>query len=388
MTNNNSFYRYVSIIIIALSLVCRSSMFAVERNDSSTTENKEKNVRELKEIVVEGDSQWLSARKSAYVPTARQKKAAQDASDLLMRMGIPELYINPIDRIIKTVSGEPASVFIDFVPARQEDLAGLKTTDVKRVDFYTAPDDPRFGGALNVVNFVMHKYEIGGYTKLSGELTTKIFDGSSLYNVENLYSKFSYKAMTYDLYAGMTNSRNTRAGDVSGDTYRIPGKDGSVSEYSKETTCTDRKYIINSFPVTFRAVYNNPKFMFQTHAGYTYDFIPASDVAGLQTIVHDGTRTDGNYSSVNNGKRHNFIWRANATAGLPSGFSLNLNCGLKVFHGNIHRLYSTTDNLRLDNSYTENNVSPNISLRITKEFGTGHSLDLGCTYSFRHNSVK
>ena len=269
MTNNNSFYRYVSIIIIALSLVCRSSMFAVERNDSSTTENKEKNVRELKEIVVEGDSQWLSARKSAYVPTARQKKAAQDASDLLMRMGIPELYINPIDRIIKTVSGEPASVFIDFVPARQEDLAGLKTTDVKRVDFYTAPDDPRFGGALNVVNFVMHKYEIGGYTKLSGELTTKIFDGSSLYNVENLYSKFSYKAMTYDLYAGMTNSRNTRAGDVSGDTYRIPGKDGSVSEYSKETTCTDRKYIINSFPVTFRAVYNNPKFMFQRSEEHT-----------------------------------------------------------------------------------------------------------------------
>ena len=93
--------------------------------------------------------------------------------------------------------------------------------------------------------------------------------------------------------------------------------------------------------------------MFQTHAGYTYDFMPALNAAGLQTIVHDGTRSDGGYSSVSNGKKHNFIWRANATAGLPSGFSLNLNCGLKVFHGNIHRLYSTTDNLRLDNSYTE-----------------------------------
>ena len=41
-----------------------------------------------------------------------------------MRMAIPELHINPIDRIIKTVTGDLASVFIDFVPARQEDLAG------------------------------------------------------------------------------------------------------------------------------------------------------------------------------------------------------------------------------------------------------------------------
>lgn len=389
MTNANAIHRYtVSIILSATALACPSGMSAVERNDSSATEDKEQNVKDLKEVVVEGESQWLSARKSAYIPTAQQKKAAQDASDLLMRMGIPELYINPIDRIIKTVSGELAAVFIDFVPARQEDLAGLKTTDVKRVDFYTAPDDPRFGGALNVINFVMHKYEVGGYTKLSGELTTQRFDGSSLSNAENLYSKFSYRAMTYDLYGGMTNSRYTRAGDVSGYTYRIPGKEGSVSEYSKETTCTDRKYISNSFPVTFRAVYNNPKFMFQTHAGYTYDLMPASDVAGLQTIIHDGIRSDGRYSSVNHGKKHNFIWRANATAALPSGFSLNLYCGVNVFHGNIHRLFSTTDNLRLDNSYTENNISPNISLTITKKFGTGHSLNLGCSYRLTHNSVK
>ena len=78
MTNNNSFHIYaVSIIMSAFSLVCPSSIFAVERNDSSTTENKEQNVKELKEVVVEGESQWLSARKSAYIPTSRQKKAAQ-----------------------------------------------------------------------------------------------------------------------------------------------------------------------------------------------------------------------------------------------------------------------------------------------------------------------
>lgn len=55
MTNNNSFHIYaVSIIMSAFSLVCPSSIFAVERNDSSTTENKEQNVKELKEVVVEG----------------------------------------------------------------------------------------------------------------------------------------------------------------------------------------------------------------------------------------------------------------------------------------------------------------------------------------------
>ncbi len=302
-------------------------------------------------------------------------------------MAIPELHINPIDRIIKTVTGDLASVFIDFVPARQEDLAGLKTTDVKESTF-TPYRMIRIRRALNVVNFILYKYEVGGYTKLSGELDTKRFDGTSLYNAENLYSQIQLQG--YDLRPVCRHDKRKKQACRRCIRLHLQdsGQGGSVSEYSKETLRTDHKYFSNSFPVTFRAVYNTPKFMFQTHAGYTYDFMPALNAAGLQTIVHDGTRSDGGYSSVSNGKKHNFIWRANATAGLPSGFSLNLNCGLKVFHGNIHRLYSTTDNLRLDNSYTRNNVSPNISLRITKEFGTGHSLNLGCTYSFRHNSVK
>ncbi len=374
-------------IILAEILIFSASLHAQEKSDSTISEHKEQNVKDLNEVVVEGDREWISANKSTYIPTTRQKKAAQDATDLLMRMAIPELMINPLDRIVKTGSGEMASIFIDYVPARQEDLAGLKTTDVKRVDFYTASDDPRFGGAFNVINFVLNKYEFGGYTKLSGEVTTNSFDGSSLYNAESLYSKFSYRKMTYDLYAGVTNSRNTQARDISLYIYRIPDKAGSITVYSMESECTDKKYLVNTFPVTFRASYSGAKFQFQTSAGYTYDFIPASDLGGVQTIDYNGNRTDGSYYSRSNGKRHNLTWDANATANLPAGFSLNANLRLRVAFRDIRRLYSTTENLRLDNSYNENHISPSVHLNLSKKFGMKHTLSLNLSYGFTHNNV-
>ena len=67
-----------------------------------------------------------------------------------------------------------------------------------KVEYLEHPTDSRFMGAESVINFVMKKYEFGGYTKLSaGEYLLIGYQGD-----ESLYSKFSYKRMTYDLYAG------------------------------------------------------------------------------------------------------------------------------------------------------------------------------------------
>ena len=98
---------------------------------------------------------------------ARQKNAAQNAVALLSQMSIPQIDVDPVSQAVKTAHGQNVSIFIDYVPATTEDLKGMKTQDVKKVEYYQHPSDARFQGAKYAVNFVMQKYEWGGYTKIN-----------------------------------------------------------------------------------------------------------------------------------------------------------------------------------------------------------------------------
>ena len=54
---------------------------------------------ELNEVVVEARNQRLGAEVSTYIPTSKQKKASQTATDLLNRMAIPQIKISANDDI-------------------------------------------------------------------------------------------------------------------------------------------------------------------------------------------------------------------------------------------------------------------------------------------------
>lgn len=117
---------------------------------------------QLKEVVVEADQQNISASVSTYFPTSKQKNASQSGIDLLNRMAIPQLALGA-GTTINTVGNRPVAVFIDWLPATADDLKNMRTTDVKKVEYYDYPSDPRFLGNAHVVNFVMKRYEYGGY---------------------------------------------------------------------------------------------------------------------------------------------------------------------------------------------------------------------------------
>lgn len=125
--------------------------------------------KELDEIVVEASNQRINAEVSTYIPVSRQKNAAQNAVSLLSMMSIPQISVDPATQAVQTAHGQNVSIFIDYLPATAEDLSGMKTQDVKKVEYLTHPSDARFQGAKYVINFVMQKYEWGGYTKLTAD---------------------------------------------------------------------------------------------------------------------------------------------------------------------------------------------------------------------------
>lgn len=177
-------------------------MAQTETPDSIKTQN-------LDEVVVEAQNQRTDAKLSSFTPTGKQKSSAQNAIDLLRQLAIPQINLNLVDNAVTTQSGQNVAIFINYLPASSEEIEGILTTDVRRVEYLDFPTDPRFQGYEHVVNFIMQKYEYGGYTKAT---VSENFLVGKLSSRASVYSKFAYKSMTYDLYAGASNHNINHSG--------------------------------------------------------------------------------------------------------------------------------------------------------------------------------
>lgn len=210
----------------------------------------------LHEIVVEASMQRTGVSQTTYFPSANQKKLATDAISLLSQMAIPQLEISHENLgSISTLSGKDVSIYINYVPAAKQDLIGMRTKDVLKVEYLINPSDPRFGGSEYVVNFIMRKYESGGYTKIAA---SKSFGLNEI--VGTIYSKFAYKSMSYDLFADENHLTDRHWGSSSMETFDFPNlSDAGPVRILRTSTPISSRYRSNANNITFRALYDSPK---------------------------------------------------------------------------------------------------------------------------------
>lgn len=141
----------------------------------------------IKEVVVKAQMHRTDASSSTYIPTVKQRTSAQNAIDLLKQLAIPQISINLMDNSVTTPSGQNVAIYINYIPASEEEMEGLSTSDVRRVEYLDFPTDPRFQGNEHVVNFIVQKYEYGGYTKAT---VNENFLVGRLSSRASVYSKF------------------------------------------------------------------------------------------------------------------------------------------------------------------------------------------------------
>lgn len=233
--------------------------------------------KELDEIVVEASNQRINAEVSTYIPVSRQKNAAQNAVSLLYMMSIPQISVDPATQAVQTAHGQNVSIFIDYLPATAEDLSGMKTQDVKKVEYLTHPSDARFQGAKYVINFVMQKYEWGGYTKLTAG---KSFGVNRTEGA--VYSKMKYKRMTFDIFADEKYLANSHIGQNSVEYFKFTDLyDDGPWNITKSSETKSSLYRNNSNDISFRAYYNTEKFQFSNRIAYSLSNTPHNDMHNI-----------------------------------------------------------------------------------------------------------
>lgn len=334
-----------------------------EQTDSVSSVN-------LQEVVVQGCTQRVIKYGVEYIPDKKTKRNSMNATNLLLKMQIPQLYVDPFDESVKTMNREDVSFFIDYNPASTEQLSGLRPEDVVRVEVLDYPQDPRFQGAIHVVNFIMQHYEWGGYTKFDFDthfLADNDFTGS-------VYSKFAYKKWTFDVNAYYDYNFCNRNLSSSTDIYR--DIDFLGRHYDEITRTSSNKFTknrMNNEGGSLRAQYQTQNFFMLHSVSFGRNASPVREnVSGVSFSIPELSDTEsrslGSSQSITPSIT-GYYWFV-----LPKRNFLSLDWG---FSYGATKKFSNYQVATLDpiiNNNREKVYSPNLQLFYTKVFPRENTL--------------
>lgn len=333
---------------------------------------------QLQEVTVKAAQQYVTSKSIVYIPTGSDKKNAQTATDLLRMSAIPQIKVNPVDDKIVDNFGDEVSVFINYLPARKDDIAGLKTSDVRKIEYLDSPTDPRFRGAKTVVNFIVAEYSYGGYTKISATLRT--INGIS--GGVNIYSKIAYKKMTYDIYAALDESSTHHSGIANDDIYRL----GTSGVTRKEMPLSAHQRL-SRYPVTFRAIYNTHNIQLSNALAFSHIDTGSNDDSGVIEYHAPIGSKSAAFDRSNPNSSNSVMFLGSYYFDLSAGWALNIAPDVSYSHYYDNLSYLVTKQSPIIRQTSEDATDVSIDGNVEKTFSSNHVLTFGLSYGISHNTV-
>ena len=343
------------ITLIFCTIVKIATMAQTETRDSIKTQ-------ELNEVVIEAQMQRTDAKKSTYIPTVRQKNASQTGADLLDQMSIPQLNVT-LSGNIQTNSGKEVAVFIDYIPATENDLKAMCVSDVKRVEYYEYPSDPRLQGHQFVVNYIMTKYEYGGYVKLYDHTNLLHFSEQLLGNV-----RLQYKNMTYDLMGYGWGHNSSHYGSELTETYRLPQEDETTKVFDRYSNTTSSKENRQQYFAAFKATYNTDKIQASTQINSSINRKPHSDRSG-EVIYSPADFPSSSYSSTLNNTSKFLSYNGYYFFALPKSNSISFTPFYMFSHTEQNSSYIENGFTPIYNGAIDNTNQLKADLKFNHDFG-------------------
>ena len=315
----------------------------------------------LSQVNVEAKTAAVYPDKTVFIPTARQKNASQTGADLIEHIGIPQLKVS-ISGNISTNSGSPVGIFIDFIPASSDDLTAMRISDVRRVEYYQNPTDPRMQGYSFAVNYVMAKYEDGGYVKGMGV-------GNLLSYSEQLLGivRLQNKKMTYDLMGYGFNSDHKHNGSELTETYRLPQPDGEIKTFDRYSKTTSSKYSHQQYFAAFIATYNSDNVQASTRINGSIDRRPDDRSGTVMYTPADYPASDYSSTLFNSSK---FIsYNGSYFFSLPKSNTITFTPKYMYSHTRQNSSYLENGYAPILNNATDNTNLFRADLKYSHDFG-------------------
>lgn len=361
----------LSVIISLLPLLSYA-----QGNSSDSIQGKK-----LNEVVVEGQIQSTSPGLTTYYPDKQSKRAAQNAIDLLNYMGIPQINVNPVAGSVTTPGGDEVAIYIDMEEASQVEKDALRPEDVKKVEYYVFPTDPRFNHAKYVINITLRRYEYGGYAKFSGTGNIMAGSGSGLG-----YAKIAYKRMTYDISVNDKFTDRHHTGSEQWQVFRFPQADGPVQEITRDNILDYSRFTENQLGVSFRARYTSDKSVITNSFAFSSINTPHSDNSGRLVFSDDIFRGDS-YSGVSNSTYIYPRWRGNYYFNIGNGFKFNAVPAVFYQRTKSNSMYKS-DESSIVTDAVEDAITGQLQVQLNKTIGRRHTFDMNLLGLYYYDKVK
>ena len=335
----------------------------------------------LSQVNVESQAATVYTDKTVFIPTTLQKNASQTGADLIDHMGIPQLKVSMLGNI-STNSGSPVGVFIDFIPASAEDLKAMRMSDVRRVEYYENPSDPRMQGYTFAVNYVMAKYEYGGYVKGMGVGNLISYSEQLLANV-----RLQNKKMTYDLMGYGFNSDHSHNGSELTETFRLPQSDNEIKTFDRYSKTTSSKDSHQQYFAAFRATYNSDKVQASTQINGSINRRPHSDRSG-SVIYTSEDYPASDYSSAHFNSSKFISYSGYYFFSLPKSNTLTFTPKYTYSHTQQNSSYLENGYAQILNNATDNTNQFNAELRYTHDFGISGNILTFVRGTYEYNRTR
>jgi len=115
----------------------------------------------LNEATVTAQSVINKADRKLITPSGAQVKASTSGMDLLQKLQLPRLRVDPINNTISISGNGVVQLRINGVEVTSAEITALRPEDIVRIEYH---DDPgvRYGNAAAVLDYIIRRKESGG----------------------------------------------------------------------------------------------------------------------------------------------------------------------------------------------------------------------------------
>ena len=192
--------KILALAVIFTSVVCAEAQ-EVAAPDSAAIDSLElltDRFVNLGELTVTGASVINKSDRKLITPSSEIKNVAANGSDLVKKMQLPDIKVDPMTGALSLYSNGALKLCINGRPVSSEDIRTLDPNSVERVEYHDTPS-MRFGQADLVLDFIVKVPNTGGRFNVMGQLVP--FRGKEWQvnpNLEVNYKRSTFKFMAQD----------------------------------------------------------------------------------------------------------------------------------------------------------------------------------------------